>query len=143
MKNKILYVLVLILVGLCTYWAGYKIGGDKAYTEAFMDYASLREVHNDPARLAAEECAREYELSECVDITSTPTPPTISTPTPKPKDPVDDAKASRSDTTIVYVYLDEDSKVVSIEAREEPKDIAPGDSYDEAKPELRDEEAQI
>lgn len=58
MKNKILYVIVLIVVGLITYWAGYKIGGANGYSDAIDTYMRVNRL-TDPAREAAERYAAE------------------------------------------------------------------------------------
>ncbi len=44
MKNKILYVILLIVVGLITYWAGYKIGGANGYSDAIDTYMRVNRL---------------------------------------------------------------------------------------------------
>lgn len=58
MKNKIIYVIVLILVGLITYWAGYKIGSSNGYSDGIDAYIRMNRL-TDPARSATERYAAE------------------------------------------------------------------------------------
>ena len=53
------------------------------------------------------------------------------TSTPAPRDPPNDPKIQgNGNATIVYVYLDENSRVVAVEVSNESKNIQPGDSYE-------------
>ena len=117
MKNKILYVIALVIVGLITYWAGYKIGGANGYSDAIDTYMRVNRL-TDPAREAAESYAAEngypsydeamsienkvvHEYQHDAEKDAFFNAP-ISTPTPAA--PI--TKASDKDATIVYVYLD-------------------------------------
>ena len=118
--NKFHVIVLLVLVAIysfCIYNLGYSVAKSKQ-PSVVVDRTGSTSA--DPAYIAA--------VCEWYNQTKEPTL------TPTPKIPEPDVKSSSKDSkdaTVVYVYLDQDSKVVSVEVYDEPQEIAPGDSYEE------------